>query len=371
MVNLFEVWNDWKASISNNFIEYNNNTEFSRKRHIEKLYDEVKNTIFDKSNATEEEKEYLMQFFNWAYWTAKAKFQNITRNTWWRYFDHLIRVTHLMLQKSTSPSLAKVLISMYHDIIEDTDISFFWIEETHGCSKVALWVELLSKDPFSNFIVPFSDDYKLFESIKQAWADHNKWILNRKNLLSDNFLLRKQNHKKKYWENRLSWDEYNKLDWQEKEKHISPDEWVAYDNYRLLEKNPEYKNRRNEAFFWHMTDLETFYKHAKEISEKYGLRYTDKRIFKICLESLEVKFWDRIDNLQTSEIYHEWNKKNLEKAYRKIKETEKYFYNISKETHPYIHKYIIKEVENLKDFINKWLETTVSDTKLNVVELIK
>ncbi len=367
MVNLFKTWSDWKASLSSDFVGYNNNTEFSRKRHIEELYDEVKNTIFEKSKATEEEKEYLMQFFNWAYWTAKAKFQGIKRNTWWRYFDHLIRVTHLMLTNSKIKTLTKVLISMYHDIIEDTDIDFYWLTQTHSCSKVALGVELISKEPFSNFIDKDEDleDYKLFESIKKAR------VLNRKNLLSDNFLFRLQNHKKNYWDHRLTLKEYNSLPEEDQEDNISPKEWEAYDNYKLLEKNPKYKEKRNQKYFGHMINFNTFLEYGKELDEKYDIWYSDNRIYKICLEALEVKYWDRIDNLQTSEIYNEWNDSNLAKAKRKIEETEKYFYNISKETHPYIYYLIKAEVKRLENFIKKWVETTVSDTKSNVGELIK
>jgi hypothetical protein len=57
-----------------------------------------------------------------------------------------------MLEYSQKPSLSKVLIAMYHDIIEDTDIDFDWLKKTHGCPNIALGVELISKKPFSNFI---------------------------------------------------------------------------------------------------------------------------------------------------------------------------------------------------------------------------
>ncbi|MDD5770383.1 MAG: hypothetical protein PHE25_05430 [Candidatus Gracilibacteria bacterium] len=60
------------------------------------------------------------------------------------------------------------------------------------------------------------------------------------------------------------------------------------------------------------------------------------------LDALEVKFWDRLDNLETSEIYKDFDKdgrrktqeqieKDIGKAERKITETEKYFYKIALE----------------------------------------
>jgi hypothetical protein len=51
----------------------------------------------------------------------------------------------------------------------------------------------------------------------------------------------------------------------------------------------------------------------------------------IVFDSLEVKFWDRIDNLATTEVYHKLTNENVKKAYRKIEETTHYFYNISQE----------------------------------------
>jgi hypothetical protein len=36
-----------------------------------------------------------------------------------------------MLKNSKKPTLTKVLISLYHDIKEDTDVSFGWLQETH------------------------------------------------------------------------------------------------------------------------------------------------------------------------------------------------------------------------------------------------
>jgi hypothetical protein len=36
-----------------------------------------------------------------------------------------------MLYFSKEPTFSKVLISMFHDIIEDTDIDFDWIKKTH------------------------------------------------------------------------------------------------------------------------------------------------------------------------------------------------------------------------------------------------
>jgi hypothetical protein len=113
-----------------------------------------------------------------------------------------------------------------------------------------------------------------------------------------------------------------------------------------------------------MINFNTFYNYALDIKNNLNLRMFDSKIEKICLDALEVKYWDRIDNLSTSEIYDKWNEKNLTKAYRKIEETKKYFYNISKETHPYIANLIIDKVEGLEEYIRiKKQKNTIEDVK--------
>jgi hypothetical protein len=61
------------------------------------------------------------------------------------------------------------------------------------------------------------------------------------------------------------------------------------------------------------------------------LNLTNDEVKQVCFDALEVKFWDRIDNLKTAEVYEDLSEKNFEKAKRKINETKVYFYEIAKE----------------------------------------
>jgi hypothetical protein len=340
---------------------------FSIKRNIETMYNHIRDIVFNDmdDDLSEEDKDYLMQFFNWSYWTSKAKFQSLERNVWWRSFDHLIWVTYLMLYFSKEPTFSKVLISMFHDIIEDTDIDFDWIKKTHWNPYTALWVELISKEPFYNFINQDSNDYKIFESIKNSGIKYHKWILNDKNILSDDFIRRKLKNKEKYKEKRLNWEEYNLLSEREQDDNISPEEWEAYDNYKILES--KYKEIRNKFYFNHMINFDTFHNYTLELKKKHKIRIRDSKLKEICYEALEVKYWDRIHNLMTAEIKHVLSEQNLNKARRKIDETKKYFYNISRETHPYIADLIIEEVNRLEKYIiEQEIIQTQNQTKKSV-----
>jgi len=331
----------------------NHNESIPETGTLKHLRREVASVIFNKPiNKLDNEEERQLEFINNAYWTTKSKMYNMKRNDNSDTFNHILRVVYSILRNSRNPTLLKVLIAMNHDNIEDTDITIDWLKNSYLRHRVALWVKLISKDPFYNFI-KYSDekwsDYQIFEEIKQAWENEYKWILNDKNILSDDFIDRKQKHYEKYKNNRLTQEEYISLKEDEKKKNISPEEWSAYDKYQILEK--KYKEIRNETNFKHMESLETFFKYAQELRDYYKLKLDNNDTREVALEALEDKYWDRIDNLQTSEIYTDFNKENLKKAKRKLKETEKYFYDISKETHPYIHKLIKAEVERLKAYI--------------------
>jgi len=308
----------------NHSCEQNNITIMSPERHIEVMYNHVKKILFEDKFYSwvlnNKEVDDLMQIFNGSYWLVKAKFQYIERNTWWRYFDHIIRVTYLMLKKSKNPTFNKTLISMNHDIIEDTDITFQSLKDILSLEQVAFWVLLISKKPFWDFINNIKD-YNTFQEIKNSWILNSKWFL------SDAFLIELKNNP-------------NSINNEKKE---------FLKQYKKLLK--KYKEKKNDFFFSHMKNYETFYQHALSLNKDYWIYLNNKELEKIVLEALEVKYWDRIDNLQTSEIYTEFNKENLKKAKRKLKETETYFYDISKETHPYIHKLIKTEIERLRTHI--------------------
>ncbi len=342
------------------------------------MYNDIKDKIFKNSNLSNDDIAYLMQFFNWSYWAAKAKFLNIKRNNNSRAFDHFIRVTYLMLNNSINPSFLKVLIAMFHDIIEDSDFVFETIFQMHWNPKSALWVEIISKRPFCEFIDKSDDpksDYQKFERIKLAWGNNYTWILNSKWILSDDFLHRKDLHIKKYWtiKKRLTRKEYLELSIYERRDNISPEEREAYDEY--LKLSEIYKPKRNEEYFNRFKDFDTFYQYTFNKASERWLRLYPEEIREICMEALEIKYWDRIENLQTSEIYYENSEKNEEKAKKKIKETEKFLYWISKETHPYIYKLLFDEVERLKIFIKfteiKWIKDETIKLIMDVFRKVK
>jgi len=335
----------YKKRINTPNTYWDNITILSKERNIEVMYNNVKEILFEKKLElwilNNKEVDDLMQIFNGSYWLVKAKFQYIGRNTWWRYFDHIIRVTYKILKESSDPTFEKILISMNHDIIEDTDITFQSLKDILSLENIVLWVLLISKSPFSDFINNIKD-YEKFQKIKKSWILNSKWFL------SDAFLMKLKNNV----------------------NLITKEELSFYEEYKKLFK--KYKDKKNNFFFSHMKNYEIFYTHAKELKVEYWIKLTDKELEKIVLEALEVKYWDRIDNLQTSEIYSVFNKENLKKAKRKLKETEKYFYDISKETHPYIHSLIVMEVERLRShIIVKELEILSNNSNDSINNILK
>jgi len=100
-----------------------------------------------------------------------------------------------------------------------------------------------------------------------------------------------------------------------------------------------------------MLDFSTFYENALALKKKYKLKLSDDEIMDVCIDALEVKYFDRIDNLRDSEIYQKDTPEFRKKAYRKIEETKNYFFNISRETHPYIHEMLLAETKKLEDYL--------------------
>ena len=98
---------EWKVLINQKFIDFNEFVNWSPERQIEVLYKLAKDCIYWNSNFSDEKIEKSMQWFNWAYWLAKLKFQDIKRNTWWRYFDHLINVMQYVVTNSKNPTIKK------------------------------------------------------------------------------------------------------------------------------------------------------------------------------------------------------------------------------------------------------------------------
>lgn len=411
---------EWRGSINQKFIDFNEFINWSPERQIEVLYKLAKNCIYWNSNFSEEKIEKSMQWFNWAYWLAKLKFQDIKRNTWWRYFDHLISVMQYVLTNSKNPTIKKTIIAICHDLIEDTDISFWTLKEIFW-THIALWVLLISKSPIRNYI---SSRWEKILNDEEIGKIINSKIIDNWRFISKKYLEKKYNspenvtEEEKEAENLFikslndfqlfelidySWilnykwiisNEFYQKETYEPEK-VTPEEKWAKEIYKKLDK--KYKDLRNADYFSHMLSensdfpqihnekinekthcLNKFYNHALSIrmSPNLKIRLTEAEIKNICLDAIEVKFYDRIDNLKSTEVYTTFSKDNIIKAKRKIEETKKYFYKISKEFDYIIwtnfYWIISDEVEKLEEFIkNNNIENTSSWARDWVNSIIK
>lgn len=360
-----------KVVINPDFVNFNEIKSWTPERQMQVFRKMIKENIYKNSNLSEERITKALQAFKSAYELSKYKFQDIERNTGWRYFDHLVRVMQYVIIHSRVPSIKKTLIAICHDLVEDTDVDFntlrsiFW---TH----IALWTLLISKEPIKNFIkawvprnlnnieiqkvkkilsedwkkisskylkirynlnqylteeellaevlfIESKSDFEIFEIVKESWILNSKW------LISDEYLQRKSYHP----------------------ESITVDEKWAEELYDILDE--KYKNVRNSKYFSHMLSdkktqyeekieentpcLNKFYNHALSLTASVNLwiKIDKESVKQIILDAIEVKFRDRIDNLRTTEIYTNYNEKNSYKAKRKIQETKEYFYQIAKE----------------------------------------
>lgn len=307
---------DGRVSLNRDFIEFNEKTSWSPQRKVEVFWHMIEEYIYNNSGWSEERINKSLQAFTNAYELVKYKFQDIERNTGGRYFDHLVRVMDSVIKNTKDPSIKKTLIAICHDVIEDTDIDFYTLKSIFG-THVALGTLLISKEPI--YIYLNSQDLRILGSIQETGILNLKWIP------SDEFLQRKS---------------YNP-------DSLSTIEKEAFTQYKNLEG--KYKNTRDEAYFSHIFSdgVEThrekidpktpcvnkFYNHAISLlnNANIPLNISYSEVSQIIFDALEVKFWDRIDNLRTTEIYNHWSEKNLKKAQRKIMETKKYFFPIAQE----------------------------------------
>jgi len=119
--------------------------------------------------------------------------------------------------------------------------------------------------------------------------------------------------------------------------------------------------------------LNAFFNYALSISSHPNLRIrlTPDEIQDVALSALEVKFWDRIDNLRTTEAYKYPTSNNIVKAERKLVETQKFFLNIAREFDTIkgteFYSFLLFEIEKLKLFLKeniflktvKWVENII------------
>lgn len=385
-------------------------------------------TSLDKICSIAKEKIYAEDLKNWkitelvvnqkieslkhAFASVVHKFQNIPRNTGWDYFEHQLRVAYNILYKSRKPTLRKLLIALHHDSIEDTDFWFSTLEETLD-EKVALWVLSISKKPFWEFIKKgfnFSKSISLtqeqrqeiieFKILNEEWDNLSIKYLERKYNFPEN-ITQKEKELESLWINSLSdFDKFRIIqssrivnrkwllsDKYREKKKVSPDritteEKWAEELYCNLKK--QYKDVRNKEYFSHMLEvndfdfkyffrketscLNNFLNHVIWLSKKEYLLLTKEELQEIALDALEVKFFDRLDNLETTEYYKEQTPQNLKKANDKIKETQKYFYKIASEFDSIewteFASMLFFEVERLKNFIKeKEFQQTINQSK--------
>lgn len=356
---------DWKVSINPDFVDFNEYKNWSPERQIEVFWKLVKKYVYWNSTLPEQKIDKSMQAFNWAYWLAKLKFQNIKRNTGWRYFDHLIRVMQYLIISSKNPSIKKTIIAICHDIIEDTDITFTTLKEIFW-SHIALWVLIISKNPTKWFIGD-RNDYDLFKIIDESWILNSKW------LIWDEYLQRKTYYPESITdEERFLETTYKKLERKYKQKvsleyfsHILAEDWDVFN---------EVEDKINAL----TPCLNKFYNHALLLAyrSEFRVKLTKDEIKGICMESLEVKFWDRIDNLRTTEIYENLDEVNINKAKRKIYETKTYFYKIVKEFDfiewTDLYSIMSWEVQKLEEFIvSDKVRTVLLESREQVWKLLK
>jgi len=351
------------VTINPDFIDFNEYKNWSPERQIEVFWKLVKEYVYWNSDYSEQKIDKSMQVFNWAYGLVKFKFQDIKRNNWERYFDHIIRVTQYVIINSKKPSIKKTIIAMCHDLIEDTDISFSAVKEIFW-TYIALWVNIITKKTIEEFIKD-EKDLELFMSIKRSWILNSKW------LIWDEYLQRKTYFPESITEEELYFeDEYKKL----KRKYL---ENVNAEYFsRILWKQYNFLYDYDYIISDNTPCLNNFYNYALLISDNYWLNLTNDELKQVCFDALEVKFWDRIDNLRTAEVYEDLSEKNFEKAKRKINETKVYFYEIVKEYDAIMwtdfFSIILSETERLEKFIsNKKVKNTLNEAKSSVWEILK
>lgn len=388
---------EWHTEIDNEIFDllyWKNETSLDKICAIakEKIYAE------DLKNSTISEKvvNQKIESLKHAFASVVHKFQNIPRNTGWDYFEHQLRVAYNILYKSRKPTLRKLLIALHHDSIEDTDFWFSTLEETLD-EKVALWVLSISKKPFWEFIkkwVNFSkniiltqeqiQEIKDSEILNEEWDNLSIEYLEKKYNSPEN-ITQKEKELELLWLNSISdYDKFRIIQstkilnrkwllsdkYREKKKvspdRITPEEKWAEELYCNLKK--QYKDLRNDEYFSHMLEVNDFLNHVIWLSTKEYLLLTQEELQEIALDALEVKFFDRLDNLETTEYYTEQTLQNLKKANDKIKETQKYFYKIASEFDSIewtdFASMLFFEVERLKNFIKeKEFEQTLEQIK--------
>lgn len=402
-----------QITVNPKFVEFNEIKNWSIERQVETFWKQIREHIFEWSWLSEERIEKSLQAFTTAYELAKYKFQDIDRNLWGRYFDHWVRVMQYLIQSTKEPSIRKVLMAILHDILEDTNKTFWGLKEDYWV-EIALGTLLISKRTIRDFLssewyVPLNNEQEsiLLSSnvVNQKWNYLSSEYLQKRFLNPENITLEEKNIEQLWiqskndfellhivddtWVLNSKWlisDEVFHLKKYNPEK-ITPEQWFALELFQKI--SHKYKERRNKEYFSHMLPIEKNYEHiiapntpalnrffnqALSITSHPNLRIrlSIEEIKEVALCAIEVKFWDRIDNLRTTEAYKYPTEHNIAKAKRKLQETGDYFFAIAYEFDGLkwtdFYSLLWFEVEKLKLFLK---ESVHLQTNLQVQKILK
>ena len=245
---------------------------------VDEILDHAKERIFwDRLNEKNiVEFKCFVRNFTSLYYMMKAKFSQIYRSSGERYFEHLREVVNNVLDLP-HPTTDKLLIALAHDSIEDTDITFEWLNEFYW-QKVALWVEAISKQPWKQYL---NDDEKnLLENLESRKRDLTEW---------------------------------------------------GYKS--LADLKALWKQRRNYDYFSHIQNFWNLMEYIHLLAESKWIYLNIEELKEIAQDVLDVKLADRIHNLST-----QWDPDDTATVRRKVEETKKYFIEIAKERNPSAYK---------------------------------
>lgn len=369
---LFSIGTQGNVVMNPQFIEFNEIRNWSIERQVESFWKQMRKHIFEGGWLSEERIEKSLQAFTTAYELAKYKFQDIERNLGGRYFDHWVRVMQYVIQSTKEPSIRKVLMAILHDILEDTNKTFWWLKEDYWV-EVALGTLLISKRPIKDFLsweayIPLQQEQEQIlissEIVNIKWNFLSSSYLQKRFLTSENITQEEKKIEQLWIQSKNDFELFQIIDdtWVLNSKwlisdeiyhlkkytpeKINPDQWFALELFEKISQ--KYKDKRNREYFAHMLPtqndyeyivsestpaLNAFFNYALSIASYPNLRIrlTPNEIQDVVLSALEVKFWDRIDNLRTTEAYKYPTPYNITKAKRKLQETKDYFFKISQE----------------------------------------
>ncbi len=319
----WDIYNQFNLQILNIFPNNKKDIELSPQRSIELIIKECYDVFF-KGRVSDEEAEQGLLKLKFAYALGKWKFQEVYRNDWDRYLEHLRETALILLREKKGVSFDEILIALLHDIIEDTDMDFrsikflFW-------EKIALGVFLISKkSPLDYILKDDKENYEKKEKLEKSW------LLNGNNRIKTKYLkIYKQIQKERKKGRHTPLSSKEKI--QKLTQKLPPNWEKLIEKYFKLYDNEAYKETRNDEYFWHIKNLEAFEKYTRETAEKLWCSLGENELEEVIKNTLSAKFADRIHNLKTTEIKTDFSPKNLEKAERKIEETENHFDTISKE----------------------------------------